>query len=108
MTEQPSGSSPDAAAKAVSQQAQAQKLPAVEQPDDPAARALALRAEADKLDASVPAPPGTVRIKVEPPHSEFHFGAAHIGTEFSPVPEGMVPAVMQSAIEAGVTLTPEG
>lgn len=74
-------------------------------PEDPRAKAARLRAEAAAIEASLPAGPGTVKVKVAPPHHYFSFGAARLGPEYSEIPAAALAGVMQSAAEAGVTLT---
>ena len=94
----------DQAAKTTTQAKQAGKSA----PEDPAAEAARLRAEAAAIEAALPPSPGTVRVRVEAPHAEFWLGGVGVGTEPTEVPEHLVPALMQSASEAGVTLTQEG
>ena len=74
-------------------------------PEDPRARAARLRAEAAAIEASFPAGPGMVKVKVAPPHQFFSFGPASLGPEYSEIPAAALAGVMQSAVEAGVTLT---
>lgn len=83
----------------------AQAKPAEE---DPRAEAAALRARAAEIEAGLPAPEGTTRVKVESPHSEFSFGGVVIGPEYTPVSDLLLPGVQQAADAAGVKLTTEG
>jgi hypothetical protein len=50
----------------------------------------------------------TVRMKVESPHSEMHFGGVKVGTVFTEVPAHFASALSQAAAESGVTITQEG
>lgn len=77
-------------------------------PDDPLARAAELRAQAAALEASVPAPPGTARLKVAAPHAEFRYAGVTVRAEWTQVPANRVTALLLSAAEAGVTLIREG
>jgi hypothetical protein len=72
---------------------------------DTLAWAAALRKQADELESSVPAAPGTSKLKVEEPHESFSFGAAWVGPDWTSVGDHLVPGVMQAAREAGVTIT---
>lgn len=101
MTEQPV-SSPAPATPG--KQAAAPSVPA----EDPKAKVERLRGELAKAEAALPPEPGTVRVKVEGPHSSFSFGSAVVGTDYTSVPNHLVPSLMRAASEAGVTLTTEG
>lgn len=72
-----------------------------------AARIRALRQEADKLEAGLHGP-ATVKVKVELPHSELHFGGLFVDNEFTPVPLERLASLQQAAENAQVTLTVEG
>jgi hypothetical protein len=50
---------------------------------------------------------GTLRFKVEAPHSGLFFGGLTIGREFTNVPETMAASLVTAAADAGVTLTQE-
>lgn len=76
--------------------------------EDPQARVDRLRKELSEAEAALPPEPGTVRVRVEKPHSSFSFGVAAVGNEYTPVPNHLVPFLMRAASEAGVTLTTEG
>lgn len=91
MTEQP-----PAAAPAGKQQPQA----------DPRARIdiEKLRAELAAAEAALPPPPGTVRVRVMPPHDTFTLAAVTVGRDFTPVPAGALTGLMSAAADAGVTL----
>jgi hypothetical protein len=75
--------------------------------EDPRARAAALRREAAELEASAGGP-ATINVKIEPPHSELHFGGTFVGNDFVPVPRTRLAAIQQAADNAGVTLVTEG
>jgi hypothetical protein len=77
---------------------------AKEEPRDKAAR---LRREAAEIEAGLPAPDDTVRVKVEEPHIQFEFGGTVIGNEFVPVHTMRLTEVQQAADAAGVKLTTE-
>ena len=98
---------PQAAAPA----APAAQPPVPAQPDPRDAAISQLREENARLKADakaasgVPAAPGDLQIKVEPPHAEFHFGNLHLGREFRAVPVALAAAIHNAAVEAGVRLT---
>jgi len=75
--------------------------------DDKRDKIASLRAEADELEATLPPPADTERLKVEGPHEAFTFGGTWVGNDWSPVPVHLVAGVMQAASEAGVTITQE-
>lgn len=85
---------------------QARPAPPGDEPD-PLARARALRAEADELVRSA-GHVATVRVKLEPPHTELHFGGLFVGEDFGPVPVNRLADLEQAARNAGATLTTEG
>lgn len=75
---------------------------------DPRARAAALRAEAARIEAALEGP-GTVNVKVAPPHSEMRFGGYTLTADYpTPVPASRLPDIQQAAGQAGVTLITEG
>jgi hypothetical protein len=81
-------------------------IPAQADPRD--AELARLRQQVDELKAAAePAEPGDdeVAIKVEEPHSEFHFGNLHLGREFRAVPVRLAAEIHSAAVEAGVRLT---
>jgi hypothetical protein len=53
-------------------------------------------------------PPAVPTLKVEAPHSSFSYGGVTIWAVPTPVHPSLIPAIMQSADEAGVTITQEG
>lgn len=67
-----------------------------------------LRQELAAAQAKLPIPVGTVRLKVEAPHSSFQFGAHTVGAEWTEIPGHAVPNLFAHASDAGVTLTQEG
>jgi len=75
---------------------------------NPLARAAALRREVARLEQAAGEGPATINVKIEPPHSELHFGGTYVGNEFVPVPRSRLSAIQQAADNAGVTLTTEG
>ena len=75
---------------------------------NPIARAAALRREAARLEQEAGAGTPTINVKIEPPHSELHFGGTFVGNDFVPVPRSRLAAIQQAADNAGVTLTTEG
>lgn len=89
MTEQPAATPP------------AGKAPAA---PDPRARAEQLRAQLAEAEAAVPAPAGTVKVRVMPPHDSFTRGGVTVGRDFTPVPAGLLPELISAADGAGVTL----
>lgn len=50
---------------------------------------------------------GGVRMRVEPPHSELHYGSFVIGREYVTVPDHLVAGFSSAAADAGVELTQE-
>lgn len=66
-----------------------------------------LRAELSDAEQALPKQPGTVMVKVEEPHSEFHFGGVSLCGDFTPVNALLLPHVQQAADSAGVKLTTE-
>jgi hypothetical protein len=87
--------------------AQARPAPLPEE-ESPRAKAARLRREAAEIERSLPQVEGTVRVRVNLPHSEFHFGGVHIGNEFVPVNAALLADVMQAADNSGVELITEG
>lgn len=76
-----------------------------QQPEaDPRERAERLRAELAAAEAALPPPPGTVRVRVRPPHDTFTLGGVTVGPGFTPVPAGALTGLMSAAGDAGVTL----
>jgi hypothetical protein len=75
--------------------------------DSPEGRVAAARAALAEAEAALPRQPGTVNVKVEPPHSEFHFGGISLYGDYTPVSESMLSHVQQAADAAGVKLTTE-
>jgi hypothetical protein len=51
--------------------------------------------------------PDAVQMKVEPPHESFTYGGVTVGNEFTSVPALLAGPVLESAGEAGVTITQE-
>jgi len=47
----------------------------------------------------------SVRLKVEPPHSEMHYAGRVLSTEYTEVPASQVAAFFEAAADSGVTLT---
>lgn len=70
------------------------------------------KAQAQLAARSAPPPgeatPGTVRLKVEEPHAEMHYGGITVGADWTEVPAAQAAALHQAAADAGVTLTEEG
>ncbi len=92
MTEQPAAAS-------------AGKQPAAPSPQEDAAdRVEKLRAQLAEAEAGVPAPLGTVRVRVAPPHDSFTVGGVSVGRDFTPVPAGALAQLSAAAADAGVTL----
>lgn len=87
MTEQPAGG----------------KGAAPSQPD-PAERVGKLRAELAVAEAALPPAPGTVRVRVAPPHDSFSVGGVTVGPDFTPVPAGALAGLLGAAADAGVTI----
>jgi hypothetical protein len=90
MTEQP------AAPPAGKQQATAQ--------DATRDRIGKLRAQLLEAEAALPPEPGTVRLKVMPPHDSFTVGGFTVGKDPAPVPAGATERLMSAAADAGVTI----
>lgn len=85
-----------------------QTVPAPAPADDsPEAKVARLRGELADAEAALPRRPGTIGVRVEPPHSEFHFGGVVVGNDFTPVNELQVPSLQQAAARSGVELTTE-
>jgi hypothetical protein len=55
-----------------------------------------------------PVQPAVPTLKVELPHSSFTYGGVTIWGTPTEVHPSLIPPIMQSAAEAGVTLTQEG
>ena len=72
--------------------------------DDAQQRVEKLRAELAMAEAALPPVPGTVRLRVMPPHDSFTRAAVTVGRDFTLVPAGAVPELMSAAADAGVTL----
>ncbi len=49
----------------------------------------------------------TVRLKVEPPHSEVTFGGVTVGAGYADVPAHLAADIIQGSAEAGVKITQE-
>lgn len=75
--------------------------------ESPVERAARLRRELAEAEASLPAPEGTTRVKVEPPHDGLHFGGISVGNEFVPVNTHQLSDLQAAAESAGVKLTTE-
>jgi hypothetical protein len=89
-------------------EAKAPTQPPVPQTDPRDAELARLRQQVNELQAAAePAEPGDdeVAIKVEEPHSEFHFGNLHLSREFRAVPVRLAAEIHNAAAEAGVRLT---
>jgi hypothetical protein len=71
---------------------------------DRAARLEAELADA-RREAQADAGDPVVMLRVEEPHAEFYHGGLGVGTDWTEVPEHMVPALMEGAANSGVTLT---
>jgi hypothetical protein len=78
------------------------KLPAA--PPDPQERVDALRAELTQAQAAIPPSPGTVRLRVLPPHDSFTVAGISVGEDPTEVPAGAVVRLMSAAADAGVTI----
>lgn len=80
-----------------------------ERPESAADKAARLEAELAEArqEAQSEAGDPMVRLKVEEPHAEFYHGGVGVGTDWTQVPEHMVPALMEGAANSGVTLTQE-
>ena len=120
------GNAPDATPKVISGSDQAaneavaarQRTPSAGQdppagPAQPAHGPADLSAEAAELEqrlAEVRAKASgqdTVRVKVEEPHSGLIHNGLYVGTDWTDVPVHALPAMMEGAANAGVTLTQE-
>jgi hypothetical protein len=77
-------------------------------PPTPQERVDQLRAELAKAEAALPRDPQTTLVRVEPPITLFCFGGAALDALPRAVPNSRMPALMQAAADAGVTLTTEG
>jgi hypothetical protein len=88
-------------------EAKAPAQPPVPQTDPRDAELAKLRQQVAELQAAAPAEPGAgeVAIKVEEPHSEFHFGNLRLSREFRAVPARLAAEIHSAAHEAGVRLT---
>ena len=75
--------------------------------DSPEAKVARLRGELAEAEAALPRKPGTVPVKVGPPHSEFHFGGVSVGNDFTPVNESQLASLQQAAARSGVELITE-
>lgn len=71
---------------------------------DALGRVEKLRAELALAEAALPVPPGTVRVRVMPPHDSFTLGAVTVGRDFTPVPAGALTGLLSAAADAGVTI----
>jgi hypothetical protein len=94
MTEQPAAP-PSAAGK------DAPKPAAPESPQD---RADRLREQLAEAEAALPPAPGTVRLRVMPPHDSFTFAGHTVGKDPTAVPVGAVARLLGQAADAGVTI----
>jgi hypothetical protein len=72
-----------------------------ESPGDAVAR---LRAELAMATAALPPEPGTVRVRVMPPHDSFTVGGVTVGEDPTPVPAHALSQLMTAATDAGVTI----
>jgi len=93
MTEQPPEKAP---APPAGRQAPAQP--------GPEERAEKLRAELAEAEAAIPAAPGTVRLRVKPPHDSFTVAGVTVGSAPTSVPARAVARLTGAAAKAGVTL----
>jgi hypothetical protein len=75
--------------------------------DSPEGRVARARAELAEAEAALPKQAGMTNVKVEEPHSEFHFGGVSLYGDFGPVNDLLLPHVQQAADAAGVKLTTE-
>lgn len=75
--------------------------------DSPEGRVARARAELAEAEAALPHSPDMVRVKVEPPHTEFHFGGVSLYGDYTSVNALHLPNVQQAADAAGVKLTTE-
>lgn len=63
-----------------------------------------LRAELASAEAALPPEPGTVRVRVRPPHDSFTRGAVTVVRDFTPVPAGALAGLLGAAADAGVKI----
>lgn len=91
MTEQPPGPPPVPAGKQ-------------QPPPTPQERAESLRAQLAAAEAAIPPPPGTVRLRVMPPHDSFTVAGFTVGRDPTEVPVSASPRLMSAAADAGVTI----
>jgi len=73
-------------------------------PDAAQQRVEKLRAQLAEAQAALPPEPGTVLVRVIPPHDSFTRGAVTVGPDFTPVPAGALPEILSAAAGAGVTI----
>jgi len=81
--------------------------PAPAPAEDPAGRAAALERELAKIRADAVAG-AKVLLRVLAPHSAFTHAGVTVGTEPTPVPARLAPAITEAAADAGVELRQEG
>jgi len=96
MTEQPAATAPG-------------KPPVPPSPPDAAVTAARervgkLRAQLLEAEAALPQEPGTIRLKVMPPHDTFTVGGFTIGRDPVPVPAAATERLMSAAADSGVTI----
>jgi hypothetical protein len=72
--------------------------------DAPDERVEKLRAELAAAEAALPPPPGTVRVRVRPPHESLIHAGTFVGRDFTPVPAGALARLSAAAADAGVVL----
>lgn len=96
---------PAAAPPAPPLPAQAAAQPAVLTDGLTAAEESTLADLAAKREAALAARPGQVQVRVEPPHSEMHFGGHVISNDWTSVPESALAPLTVAAADSGVTLT---
>jgi hypothetical protein len=113
MTEQPAAAAaapPAAPAPAAQQQAPPPAAPAQEEPRVAGKTGLTTDQQVQlgelvaARDAAAVAA-GAVQMTVEEPHAAFTYGGVTVTTDPTTVPASIVPAIVQAAAEAGVTLT---
>jgi len=63
-----------------------------------------LRAQLTEAEAALPPEPGTVRVRVLPPHDSFTLGSVTVGEDLTAVPVHALSQLMSAAGDAGVTL----
>jgi hypothetical protein len=78
--------------------------PAVPPQDAARDRIGKLRAQLLEAEAALPVEPGTVRLKVMPPHDSFTVGGFTVGRDPVPVPASATERLMSAAADAGVTI----